>query len=311
MLQFPNNYFQDEVRDGFHIEAMMKCAWAAQLEVLEVFREFCQTHNLTYFADFGTLLGAVRHKGFIPWDDDIDICMMRPDYERFLSIANEELPESYHVHSAYDNDIHPQPFAVMVNAVTISYQPERLQKFHGCPYVVGLDIFPMDVLPEDKSQEEDMCQTIDKLFTAVKLCSEHPDKVAASLPELEQLCGIHFDRSKSIRNQLLRAFDVVSSQYNDTDAPHMTHFAFHLSRPRYLRREWYRDTVLLPFENVMVSAPIDYEAALIELYGADYMTPNYQPCHEYPFYKKQYEMLAEALMAGRMAESVAPDLFRL
>ena len=309
MLQFPNNYFQDEIRDGFRIEAMMKCAWAAQLEVLEVFREFCEKHNLTYYADYGTLLGAVRHKGFIPWDDDIDLCMLRPDYERFLSIVNEELPESYHVHSIYSNELQEQPFARMVNAVTVSYQPERLQKFHGCPYVVGLDIFPMDVLPEDKSLEDDMCRTLNRLFSAVGLCREHLDKVTASLPELEKLCGMHFNPGKNIKNQLLRAFDIISSRYNSTDAPCMTLYAFHLGRPRYFHREWYRDTVLLPFENVTVPAPIDYDAALIALYGADYMIPNYQPGHEYPFYKKQYEMLAEALMSGKAAESVMPDIF--
>ena len=309
MLQFPNHYFQDEIRDDFHIEAMMKCAWAAELEVLEVFREFCEKHNLTYFADSGTLLGAVRHKGFIPWDDDIDIGMLRPDYERFLSIANEELPGSYHVHSVYSSDLYEQPFARMVNAVTISYQPERLQKFHGCPYVVGLDIFPMDVLPENKSAEKKMRQVFNKLFFSVKQCRDHLDKVTASLPELEQLCGMRFDRSKSIKNQLLHAADNVCRQYNDTDAPYMTHFAFHVSSPHYLRREWYRDTVLLPFENIMIPAPIDYTDVLIAHYGTDYMTPKYQPEHEYPFYQKQYNMLANALIAGKTAESVMPDIF--
>ena len=309
MLQFPNNYFQDEVRDGFRIEAMMKCAWAAQLEVLEVFRELCEKYNLTYYADYGTLLGAVRHKGFIPWDDDIDLCMLRPDYERFLSVANGELPEGFRILSIYHNDIQEQPFARVVNAATISYQPERLQKFHGCPYVVGLDIFPMDVLPKDKRLEDDMCQTLSRLSSSVKLCRENPIKVTASLPELEQLCGIHFDRSKNIKNQLLRAFDVVSGRYNNTDAPYITHFAFHIGRRRYFRQEWYHDTVLLPFENVTVPAPIDYEAALTALFGADYMTPICQPGHEYPFYKRQYDMLVEALVAGKTAESVAPDIF--
>ena len=76
MLQFPKNYFQDETVDGFHIEAMMKCAWAAQLEVLEALRELCEEYQITYFADWGTLLGAVRHQGFIPWDDDMDLAIV-------------------------------------------------------------------------------------------------------------------------------------------------------------------------------------------------------------------------------------------
>lgn len=309
MLQFPKNYFQDETVDGFHIEAMMKCAWAAQLEVLEVLRELCAKHNITYFADWGTLLGAVRHQGFIPWDDDIDICMLRPDYERFLAIANQELPEPFHVHSEYSSNLYEQPFAVMVNAQTISYSPERLQQYHGCPYVVGPDIFPLDVLPDDKEAEEQQCRLYITLLANVQNCRNHLDKVMANLPELERMCGMRFDRNKDIKNQLLRALTSVSCLYNDTDATYMTHMTYHVGRKRYLRREWYRDVIWLPFENTSIPAPIDYQEALTALFNADYMIPDRQPGHEYPFYQKQHNMLVEALVAGRMADSVRPDFF--
>ena len=66
---------------------MMKRAWAAQLEVLQRIDEVCGKYNIEYFANWGTLLGAIRHKGYIPWDDDLDIGMKRMDYERFLKIA--------------------------------------------------------------------------------------------------------------------------------------------------------------------------------------------------------------------------------
>ncbi len=309
MLQFPKNYFQDETVDGFHIEAMMKCAWAAQLEVLEALRELCEEYQITYFADWGTLLGAVRHQGFIPWDDDVDICMLRPDYERFLSIANRELPETFHVHSEYSSDLYEMPFARMVNATTISYSAERLQRFHGCPYVVGLDIFPLDVLPEDKEAEELQCKLFTTLLANVKKARNHLDEVTARLPELEKMCGLHFDRSKDIKNQLLRAVTTVSCLYNNTTAPFMTHLTYHVGHRRYLRREWYRKTVWLPFEGIKIPAPVDYREALTALFDANYMIPNCQPGHEYPFYQKQYNMLVEALVAGRMADSVTPDLF--
>lgn len=87
MLTFDDSYFLGETRDGFYIEPMMKCAWAAQLEVMCVIKQICEKYDIPYFAYYGTLLGTIRHKGFIPWDDDMDICMLRKDYQRFLEVA--------------------------------------------------------------------------------------------------------------------------------------------------------------------------------------------------------------------------------
>ena len=80
MAEFQESYFQDEIREGFKIDGIMKRAWAAQIEVLEIIDHICRKYGLMYYADWGTLLGTVRHEGFIPWDDDIDIAMKRQDY---------------------------------------------------------------------------------------------------------------------------------------------------------------------------------------------------------------------------------------
>ena len=94
-MEFKKDFFCDEVRDGFMVPAMVKEAWGAQLEVLSVIDSICKKHNIPYWADWGTLLGAVRHGGFIPWDDDLDISMKRKDYEYFMKIAKNELPEGF------------------------------------------------------------------------------------------------------------------------------------------------------------------------------------------------------------------------
>lgn len=75
--------------------------WAVELHMLEAFDEVCKKYGLTYYVDFGTLLGAVRHQGFIPWDDDIDVVMFRDDYERFQAIAPYEFLELYFFQNSY------------------------------------------------------------------------------------------------------------------------------------------------------------------------------------------------------------------
>ena len=73
MLQFEDSFFEDEVREGFYVPAMIKKAWAAELTVMYEVDRICRKHNIRYFSDWGTMLGAVRHGGFVPWDDDFDI----------------------------------------------------------------------------------------------------------------------------------------------------------------------------------------------------------------------------------------------
>ena len=90
-MEFPESYFEDEVREGFFIPSMMKRCWAAQLQVLEDVDKLCEKYNIKYYGDCGTLIGAVRHGGYIPWDDDMDIAMLREDYECFLEHAHELL----------------------------------------------------------------------------------------------------------------------------------------------------------------------------------------------------------------------------
>lgn len=91
-MKFDDDFFKAEVREGFEITSMMKRAWAAQMEVFQVVADVCRKNKLRYFADWGTLLGAVRHKGMIPWDDDIDICLMREEYNELIKI----LPRNCH-----------------------------------------------------------------------------------------------------------------------------------------------------------------------------------------------------------------------
>ena len=81
-----NEFYEDEVIEGFYVPAMLKKAWGAQLSVLEETDRICARHNIPYFADWGSLLASIRHSGYIPWDDDLDISMRRKDYERFFEL---------------------------------------------------------------------------------------------------------------------------------------------------------------------------------------------------------------------------------
>lgn len=133
----PSRYRQASLRD-------------AQLIMLDIMQEIdriCKKHHIPYWLDCGTLLGAVRHKGFIPWDDDVDLGMMREDYEKFLKVAPDELSDAYFLQTG-ETDPFPEDRYIAKVLYTRSYFREKGQKpkerFRQCIFV---DIFPFERYP--------------------------------------------------------------------------------------------------------------------------------------------------------------------
>ena len=81
-----DNIDHDEMRDGFLVTSQRKKLWNVQIGLIKEFERICKKHGLRWFAIGGTLMGAARHKGFIPWDDDVDVAMLRPEYEKLRKI---------------------------------------------------------------------------------------------------------------------------------------------------------------------------------------------------------------------------------
>lgn len=163
-MEFLDSYFEDEVREGFYVPSLMKRAWAAQMELLEVVQNICDKHQIPLYAEWGTLLGAVRHKGRIPWDDDIDMCMLREDYEKFSKIIDAELPEDcWFIDFHRTKDVNLMLGRVM-NSKFHVVEGKLLEKYHGFPYVAGIDIFWLDSLPEDEKVCENYREQINLIY---------------------------------------------------------------------------------------------------------------------------------------------------
>lgn len=307
-MQFSEDFFQEEVRCGFRVSATMKHYWAAQMEVLQTVTAICEKYNLTYYAFWGTLLGAVRHKGFIPWDDDIDIALKREDYQKLLQVAGKELPMGWHMRSIYEEEEWTQYHSIITNELVIDISEERLKRFHGCPFVVGVDIFPLDYFPRDRQEAEaqkHLLKMIHAVVTSVKYLrtdmrdatprevKETQEAVEGGLVELEKICHVSFERNKSIENQLLRLFDKICMLCGSQDTDLLTSYSEYFSgKIFFMQKEWL-GTAQLPFENMVLTVPSDADKVLREYYG-DYMVfeRNTQD-HDYPIYKKELAMLHE------------------
>lgn len=120
-----------------------------QLEILSAVASFCESHHINYWLDFGTLIGAVRHKGYIPWDDDVDLGMMREDYIKFIELFNQE--NTRYKFMCYEIDkSFPYPFGKVLDTETVLYEPDE----RGHKLSINIDIFPYDNIPDAKTAKK-------------------------------------------------------------------------------------------------------------------------------------------------------------
>lgn len=118
--------------------------------MLDTFDGLCKKHALTYWIDFGTLLGAVRHKGFIPWDDDLDVSMPIEDYRKFLQIAQQELPRDIFLQTSVTDPTFKESFAKLrdcYSTITENHETEEWLKKHSYHRGIFIDIFPSALYP--------------------------------------------------------------------------------------------------------------------------------------------------------------------
>ena len=147
ICSLPSSFYQPETRCNYHISGNMKKVWAIELDLLRKFTEVCEKHGLNYFMDGGTLLGAVRHKGFIPWDDDADVIMPREDYDKLWLIASEEFRGPYFFQTTLSEEKFFRSHAQLRNSNTTGFVVEDQQK--DINKGIFIDIFVLDNIQEN------------------------------------------------------------------------------------------------------------------------------------------------------------------
>lgn len=250
-----------------------------QLEILDEVHAFCQSNGIRYSLTYGTLLGAVRHKGYIPWDDDIDLMMPRPDYERFLRD-----------YSSVDNEVivlkNIDSCVEMFSKVCRKGTKMVDKKLGRCQWGVNIDIFPVDGCPADPAHREAIDRKIDLLaklcprykvvssgkfiwflkFLAKRFLYFYPHSVAHLKEEIDQFTACD-PATKPYAGVLMEGCDSFQTESSV-----------------------YEDYILLPFEEKEYCAVRDFDLLLTTKYG-DYMTP---PPPEGRISLHQYDVYTEA-----------------
>ena len=266
-----NDFLKPEIRDGVEVSAELKAAWKVMLDMLEEFIRICEKYDLKYCIDGGTLLGAIRHKGFIPWDDDVDISLPRRDFRRFLEIAKDELKPPYSLQYGTTDPEHFLAFACVRNNQTSAIDRSWVRKGFRHNMGIGIDIFPFDYVPENISDIKWtlwFCKQIIRLHGYVFTRSLKGWRKWIARP-----CYIIL--YKLIGNEcLIRWRDRSFATCSDVNASRYGNIAYQLGNERGIfRKEVFESRVKVPFEYIEAYAPVGYDEYLTHLYGKNWRTP--------------------------------------
>ena len=239
------------------------------LQTFKFTKKILERHNLKYIACGGTVLGAVRHQGFIPWDDDIDIYMPREDYNKFIQLNSESEKEGYQIVSVEHSYGYYLPFAKVIDNNTTIWELKEI------PYLIGVyvDIFPLDEFPYSDTEITDIQNKATKLFNSY----------------LFTLCNYNFKYllQAIINLNIKQVGGWYKSTFLKSSIQHKRYISFvnryiglkgnkcvctNTWQGKIFKTKWFTDVIEVPFEDTTIIIPRDYHSYLTLLYG-DYMTP--------------------------------------
>ena len=245
---------------------------SCELLILKEVKRLCEENGIKYFIIAGTLLGAVRHGGFIPWDDDMDVGMLREDYEKFIKLAKTELGSQFFLQTPETDSSYGLNFAkIQLKDTSLVEATAANNAVKG----ISIDIFPFDAVPEsdkEKSKHNRRTYFLRRLFLAKQNYKVYGKKeyVKRLVYFVLKVISLLYSREK-----LCKMLDFECEMYNKVNKKPEKIVniggAYGYDKET-IRREWVDSTVELPFEDFTVAAPAGYIPYLEYFYG-DYMTP--------------------------------------
>lgn len=242
-----------------------------ELDILRYVKKICEENNIKFGMAGGTAIGAVRHKGFIPWDDDIDVFMRYDDYIKFIEIVKKDNNDTYKILTPYDNEDYYYLFSKIVNSKTT-----MIEKGNNTIKNMGvyIDIFPIHKLPNDYEEAKKYCKYINRLngmyvrHTMLQHYYKSSNKRKEILKAItlfpEHIYYLLFFRNKNMKEYVLSELE----KYNKNEKSDYEGYVISIYKERdIMRKEIYSDTIDMEFENEMFPMSALYDEYLTRLYG--------------------------------------------
>lgn len=286
-IELPEGFLEEEIRYGYTVSKDMKAVWAVELDLLAEFQRVCDKYNIEYFADGGTMLGAVRHNGYIPWDDDIDVMMMRDQYEILCDVADDEFKFPYFFQTEYSDPTSLRGHAQLRNSVTTGILEADREGIRPFNQGIFIDIFPIDAVPEDEEALNIKITKIEKYLTRARRFANITDRYTPT-PNTRPIKKIvkrvaHLVFSGPLKNTLdydkwYEKYEEECKLYNEEKTLKVAKFfCIPFCRGQIWYREDFSDSIRMPFEMMEINVPIGYKRIMDIFFGDDWETPKMIP----------------------------------
>ncbi len=273
---------EQEIICGYKVSAQMKRIWAMELDMVEKFVEVCQKHSLNYSIMGGTLLGAVRHKGFIPWDNDIDILMPREDFNKLLRIGPESFKKPLFFQTPVTEDSrYFSTYVKIRNEKGTAGTREEYESGINCGMFI--DVFCLDEIPNSRTARKWYFKRLSEI------AKMHRFAMGKSLKK-----GIINDIKHSLQRMVYRVvyhspnvatiFDIyqkTAGKYAGTGCYQVAHQAFGYRENFVWDKKDWDSQILLDFEYLKLNAPSGFDSILKKQYGDYKKLPNDKGVHDY------------------------------
>lgn len=239
--------------------------------MLDYFDKYCEEHGITYFLDSGTLLGAVRHCGFIPWDDDVDLALLRPEYDKLLDLISHDPyidPGKRYKILAPLSSNNLAPYAKIIDEKTTVFEPNFDIDY---PLFIWIDLFCLDYIYDDDKKQDRIFKKKEfyKLQFFALTAGEAVDvRVKRIMPAVMAAKSILKKIGKTPESVLKKIMDLAAS--GPETSSRVSNVAWSALTSEKFDVGWYENKIKLPFENLMLPAPEQYDGVLTGYYG-DYM----------------------------------------
>jgi len=273
-MEVSNDFFAEEVRNGYKITKEMKELWSILLKLSLELKRVCDKYKLKYFLHDGSLLGAIRHNGFIPWDDDMDFILPRKDFDKFLEVASKEIKSPYYLQTLDNASDIFNNGRLVLRIDDTTYIRNHMELYAKDHQGIGIDILALDTCPEDIKLRNKQWNKTEKYSGMLYMKKYGKNIKRFSLLDwgrLKTRCIYYLSKlisDKFLIKQLNKYFTLHENSSSSKCVANNEAFKY---RRIVFDKAFFKESIMVQFENLLLPVPNGYNEILKKIYGENYM----------------------------------------